>query len=260
MQIHSLHHGACASRRARGFTLIELLTVIAIIAILAAILIPVVGKVRDMARFSKGTSNLREWVRANLLYAHDHRGNIPHDGGVSTATATNDRVYRGVRGWWNELPPYLGSKTIAELAAMNSEPTLRSDSVFVCPKAALFSTSTAPAWLCYGPPADGSSTAASTGYLSNLGKISTPSRTVLFAELTNHAPGASGSFSNANPRFLASQNRWGGNGVSAGGKALLGFYDGGVRVFTGTQIAAQGASPAARKGANPDGVIWDWRP
>jgi prepilin-type N-terminal cleavage/methylation domain-containing protein len=251
-----------ASRRGatRAFTLIELLTVIGIIGVLSAILIPVVGKVRDSARFSKGTGNLREWVRANLLYANDHRGVIPHDGGVSFATPDNDRIYKGVRGWWNELPPYLGSKTIAELAATNSAPRLDSDSVFVCPRAAVASTSTAPAWLCYGPPADGSSTAAASGYLSYTHRIRDPARTVLFAELTNHSPGATGSFPNANPRVLASQNRWGGDGSRTGGRALLGFYDGSVRPFTGAQLAAQGASALAKKGENPDRIIWDWRP
>ncbi len=43
-----------------AFTLIELLTVIAIIGILAAILIPVVGAVRESAKTAKCTSNLRQ--------------------------------------------------------------------------------------------------------------------------------------------------------------------------------------------------------
>lgn len=43
-----------------GFTLIELLTVIAIIGILSAILIPVVGTVRESARTAQCVSNLRQ--------------------------------------------------------------------------------------------------------------------------------------------------------------------------------------------------------
>lgn len=48
------------SRKTAGFTLIELLTVIAIIAILAAILIPTIAGVRESANASKSVSNLRQ--------------------------------------------------------------------------------------------------------------------------------------------------------------------------------------------------------
>jgi general secretion pathway protein G len=60
-----------------AFTLIELLTVIAIIGILAAILIPVVGRVRDSARASQCTSNLRQVALALRLCADDNRGRLP---------------------------------------------------------------------------------------------------------------------------------------------------------------------------------------
>ena len=55
-----------------GFTLIELLTVIAVVGILAAILIPSVEKVRTNALRTKSASNLRQVFAACGLYSNDN--------------------------------------------------------------------------------------------------------------------------------------------------------------------------------------------
>jgi len=60
------------TRSHHGFTLIELLTTIAIIAILVAILMPVLARVQEGRRQTTCMSNLHQLYVAANLYKHDH--------------------------------------------------------------------------------------------------------------------------------------------------------------------------------------------
>jgi prepilin-type N-terminal cleavage/methylation domain-containing protein len=77
----------------RGFTLIELLTVIAIIGILAAIIIPVVGKVRTTAKRAQGLSNLRQVNLAGLAYVNENKGMWYYDTNRQTQNQAIDGAY-----------------------------------------------------------------------------------------------------------------------------------------------------------------------
>jgi len=59
--------------RTRGFSLIELLTVIAIIAILAAIIFPVMGIAKKKARENQCMTNLKQIAMAAQLFKQDNR-------------------------------------------------------------------------------------------------------------------------------------------------------------------------------------------
>ena len=83
-----------------GFTLIELLVVIAIIAILAAILFPVFGSVREKARQISCASNEKQLNLAILQYTEDNDEYFP---------MVNLEGVTGQIGWANLIGPYVKS-------------------------------------------------------------------------------------------------------------------------------------------------------
>jgi prepilin-type N-terminal cleavage/methylation domain-containing protein len=61
-------------RKQDGFTLIELLVVIAIIALLLAILMPALQRVRKQAGEAACKANLHEWALVFVMYTDDNDG------------------------------------------------------------------------------------------------------------------------------------------------------------------------------------------
>jgi len=107
--------GRSSSRQ--GFTLVELLTVLAVIAVLAALLLPVFAKAREAARRSACISNLHQMGYAWTLYIQDYDERTPGGAYARFADPATGNTIDGHR----YTPLWVLS------------PYLHSEAVFVCP-------------------------------------------------------------------------------------------------------------------------------
>jgi prepilin-type N-terminal cleavage/methylation domain-containing protein len=108
-----------------GFTLVELLTVIAIISVLAALLLPVFSSARGKAREITCNSNLRQIGLAIRMYAQDYDELYPW--AVDATDKNTPEIWNGFPAFQAEIPfmpymheclqPYIKSKQIFECAS-----------------------------------------------------------------------------------------------------------------------------------------------
>ena len=106
--------------RRRGFTVVELLIVIAIVGVLAALLMPAVGRARESARRTACLSNLRQVHQSFLLFAEENDGRVPIG-------------YRAGRKQFNSMVYSGTSKRFCLFGALYRSGQMPRPEVFFCP-------------------------------------------------------------------------------------------------------------------------------
>ncbi len=93
----SVRKGRRGGSRLRAFTLVELLTVIAVLGILAAILVPVVGRAQEAARRARVKTQFAQWAVALEGFRAEY-GYYPNFADATTAPLPSDCRINAVPG------------------------------------------------------------------------------------------------------------------------------------------------------------------
>lgn len=129
---------------AYGFTLVELLVVIGIIAVLIAILLPVLSSARKQANTTQCLANMRSIGQVMFLYAAENKGSLPYsyyrDGSVAAVPldvgeADADAQDRATYVWWSVLRGYTRRGGTTDNSTLNADGSrsTRFMKMFSCP-------------------------------------------------------------------------------------------------------------------------------
>lgn len=117
--------------RASAFTLVELLVTIAIIALLAALLLPALANGKNKAHQTECAANLHQWGLAFRMYADDNEDSLPRRGQGVQVLGNISRP----EDWFNSLPPFFSLQPFQTMVANNTRPVAHTKSLFICPVA-----------------------------------------------------------------------------------------------------------------------------
>lgn len=247
------------ARACRGFTLVELMVVIAIVAVLASLLLPALGRAKMAAQRTACLGNFRQWGLAMKLYVDDNEDVMPRESafgqGVVLHLWADIKHPKAGDAWFNALPPYANRQPASNYFHRKTE-FYESPSLFQCPVArpnpgfspyAYFSMSM-------------NSQLIKSGIPPNINDMCRPSSTVMFLDnlLRNEPKFVQGMASDDFGQPSSHANRF---SIRHGGKGNLLFWDGSAGSFPGREVVDSTLGPNYGRPLEPQRkIVWDLCP
>lgn len=255
--------GAFAVPRA-GFTLIELLIVIAVIAVLAAMILPALLKAKAAARRVECLTRLKQWGQATFSYVDESEGFIPREGALNTGEVfcNNWAQVRHPNSrdvWYNALSPHVGVPPASSYALPLSRAGFyERSSLFHCPSAR-FPAGTSLSEMAYFSIAMNSQLIEPPTNVPTIAfsRIQQTSKTVLFLDglLAGEKPVCVGQADIELGQPSATANRFAGMRHSGSGNLV--FADGHAESMPGRKVV-QTQGPMRGNAILPEvDVIWE---
>ncbi|MCB1131178.1 MAG: prepilin-type N-terminal cleavage/methylation domain-containing protein [Verrucomicrobiae bacterium] len=103
-------------RPTRGWTLVETLITVAIVAVLAAIAIPVNKSIKARAHRNHAIGKLKTLGTALVSYTTDHNGRLPMEDAPGSDSWQAAADPENAEAWYNTLPELVGADALGKLA------------------------------------------------------------------------------------------------------------------------------------------------